>query len=66
MIEALITGLIYLCLLALAVILVIWVLQQIGVALPDQVQKIIWVIVLLVGILIIMRTVLPPLGIRLL
>lgn len=65
MIEAVIMGLIYLCLLVIAIYLVIWVLQQLGIAIPENVMKIIWVIVVLVAILILVRTVLPGMGIRL-
>jgi len=58
MIEALITMLIYICILALVVYLVIWVLGQIGIALPPQVVKILWVIVALVVLLMLVRLVL--------
>lgn len=64
MIESVIMMLIYLCLLAIAFYLIIWVLGQIGVTIPDQVMKIIWVIVVLLVILMIVRTVLPAMGIR--
>ena len=65
MIEALVAGLIYLCLLVLAVVVVKWVVSALGVGIPDEVMKIIWIIVALVAILIIVRTVLPHLGLRL-
>lgn len=55
MIESVITLLIYVCVLALVVYLVIWVLGQIGIALPPQVVKIVWVIVALVVLLLIVR-----------
>jgi hypothetical protein len=61
MVEAVIMGLIYLCLLVLVVYVILWVLEQIGIALPPQVVKIIWVIVALVALLIIVQTVLPSL-----
>jgi hypothetical protein len=64
MIESVITGLIYLCLVVLAIYLVIMVLNHIGVTIPDNIMKIIWVIVLLFAILIIVRTILPGLGIK--
>lgn len=57
MVEALITMLIYICILALVVYLVIWVLGQIGVALPPQVIKILWIIVALVVLLMLVRLV---------
>lgn len=55
MVESLISLLITLCLLALCVYLVIWVCGQIGLSLPAQVVKILWVIVVLVAILMIVR-----------
>lgn len=65
MIEAVIMGLIYLCLVVIAIYLIIWVLQQLGIAIPENIMKIIWVIVVLVAILILVRTILPGMGIRL-
>lgn len=62
MIEGLITLLIYVCVLALVIYLVIWVLQSIGVPLPAMVIKIMWIIVALVVLLLILRLVLPGLG----
>ena len=62
MIEALIMTLIYICILALVIYLALWVLEMIGVPLPAQVIKIVWVIVALIAILIIVRTLLPQLG----
>lgn len=55
MIEAIITLLIYVCVLALVVYLVLWVLGQVGIAIPVQVVKIVWVIVALVALLLIVR-----------
>jgi hypothetical protein len=63
MATALITLLIYLCVLALVVYLVLWVLGEIGIPLPAQVVKIIWVIVALVAILMIVNA-LPGLGVH--
>ena len=63
MIEALITVLIYACVLALVIYLIIWVLQIIGVALPPKVVQIIWVIVALIILLMVVRSLLP--GLRL-
>ena len=64
MIAALITALIYVCLVVMAVYLVFWVMDQIGIALPAQVVKIIWVIVALVVLLILVTRVLPIAGIN--
>ena len=64
MIESVIVMLIYLCLLAIAVYLIIWVLEQLGISLPPQVMKILWVIVILVVVLMVVRTILPAVGIR--
>lgn len=44
MIESVIITLIYICIFALVVWLVIWVLQSVGVPLPAQVIKILWII----------------------
>ena len=64
MIAALITALICVCLVVMAVYLVFWVMEQIGIALPAQVVKIIWVIVALVVLLILVTRVLPIAGIN--
>lgn len=66
MIEAAIYGLIYICLLALVIYLIIWVLQTVvGIALPAKVIQIIWVIFILVCVLILVQMVLPRAGFRL-
>jgi hypothetical protein len=66
MIEAIIYALIYICLLALVIYLILWVLGTVaGVALPPKVIQIIWVIFALVCILILVRLLLPHAGIRL-
>jgi hypothetical protein len=62
MIEGLIMLLIYICVLALAVYLILWVLEIIGISLPPKVVQIIWVIVILIVILLILRLLLPSLG----
>ena len=62
MIEAVITMLIYVALICLAVYLVLWVLEQVGLALPPQVVKILWVIVVLIVILLLVRAFLPMIG----
>lgn len=64
MIEAVIVLLIQLCLLALVVYLALWVLEKIGLHLPAQVIQILWVIVGLVAVLLILRVILPFLGIK--
>jgi hypothetical protein len=51
MITTLITLLIYVCVVALVFYLIIWVLGSIGVPLPAQVLKILWVILALFVIL---------------
>lgn len=65
MIESVIMLLIQLAVLALLVYLVIWVLEKIGIALPEKVVQILWVIVVLVAILLILRVILPAIGIKL-
>ena len=62
MIESVITLLIYVCVLALVVYLIIYVLGVVGIALPPKAIQIIWVIVMLVVILLIVRLVLPGIG----
>lgn len=64
MLETVITLLIYICVIALVVYLVLWVLESIGVALPPMVVKIIWVIVILLVVLLLFRA-LPGLGLHL-
>jgi len=61
MFEALIMTLIYICLVVGACYLVIWVLGQLGVALPANVIKIFWVIVVLVVILLLYQMLSPVL-----
>lgn len=63
MIEAVIYALIYICLLALVIYLIIWVLQTVaGIALPPKVVQIIWIIFALICILILVRLLLPHAG----
>jgi len=63
MIEAVIYALIYICLLALVIYLILWVLQTVaGIALPQQIVKIIWVVFALVCLLILVRLLLPHAG----
>ena len=61
MIETLIMTLIYICLIVGACYLVIWVLGQLGVALPPNVIKIFWVIVVLIVILLLFQMLSPVL-----
>jgi hypothetical protein len=63
MITTVITLLIYLCLLALVVFLIFWVLDSIGFPLPPQVKNIVIVICVLVAILFIVQS-LPGLGVH--
>ena len=67
MITAIITLLIYICVLALVVYLIIWVLGVIGVPLPAKVIQILWVIVALIALLFVVQVLLgggglPKLG----
>jgi hypothetical protein len=62
MFEPLILLLIQICIVVGACYLVIWVLTQLGVALPAQVIKIFWVIVVLIVILLLYRALMPMLG----
>lgn len=64
MIEAVLMALIYLALAVLVVYVALWVIGQLGIALPAQVVKIIWLIVALVALLIIVQTVLPVVRLR--
>ena len=61
MIEALIMTLIYICLVVGACYLVIWVIGQLGVALPQRVIQIFWVIVVLIVILLLFQMLSPVL-----
>ena len=52
MLASVITFLIYICLLAIVIYLVIWVLRDIiGLPIPEKVVQILWVIVALIAIL---------------
>ena len=61
MFETLIMTLIYICLVVGACYLVIWVLGQLGVALPQRVIQIFWVIVVLIVILLLFQMLSPVL-----
>jgi len=60
--EAIIRALIYLCVVALGFFLCVWVLGQLGVALPMMVITILKVIFVLVAILILVRLFYPMLS----
>lgn len=65
MIEAVIYALIYICILALVVYLILWVLQSvIGVGMPPKVVQIVWIIFILVCLLILARFLLGGGGLR--
>ena len=64
MIESIIWLLIYICLVVGVAWLVLWVLGQIGVALPAQVVKVFWVICVLLILLLLWHTVGPLLRLR--
>ena len=59
MLASVITFLIYICLLAIVIYLVIWVLRDIvGLPIPERVIQILWVIVALIAILWLVQMVL--------
>jgi hypothetical protein len=62
MFEAVVKGLITLCLVVLAAFLVIWVLGELGLALPAMVLNVFWIIVVLVAVLVLFRIVRPHIG----
>lgn len=58
MLEGIISLLIYVCVVALVIYLVIWVLQSVvGIALPAKVVQIMWVIFALIVILLLVQLV---------
>lgn len=61
-IEAVIRALLYLCCIALAFFLCVWVLGVLGVALPAMVLTILKVMFILVAILVLLRLFWPVLG----
>ncbi len=61
MIESVIMLLIYIALVVGVAWLIIWVLEQLGVALPPPVVKVFWVVVILVIVLLLWRMVGPAL-----
>jgi hypothetical protein len=62
MLESVLMMLIWLCIIAIAVYVVLWVLGEIGIVLPSVIVKLIYVIAVLVVLLIVARTLLPQLG----
>lgn len=62
MFESVVYLLIGLCLLAIVVFLIQWVLGQLGIAIPARVMQMLWVIVVLVAILFIYKAVAPHIG----
>jgi hypothetical protein len=62
MVEAVIKFLVTICLVALCVFLVLWVLAALGVALPPMVVKVIWIIVALIAVLFLVRMLRPYFG----
>ncbi len=60
--ESIILLLIYICLAVAVGFLIIWVLGQIGIPLPAQVIKILWVVVALICILMLWRVLGPGLS----
>jgi hypothetical protein len=60
MLESVILFLIYICVVAIVIYLVIWVLRDIlGLPLPAKVIQILWVIFALIAILFLVRLLLP-------
>ena len=56
MIEAVIQALIYIVVLAIVVYLVLWVIQTVaGIALPEKIVQLVWVVFILVCLLILFR-----------
>ena len=63
MLTSVITFLIYLCILAIVVYLILWIVQDvIGLPIPAKVIQLLWVIVALVAILWLVEMVLPGVG----
>lgn len=63
MLESVIMFLIYICVVAIVIYLVIWVLRDVlGLPLPGKVIQILWVIFALIVILFLVRLLLPSMG----
>ena len=66
MIESVIVLLIWICVIAGLIWLVLYVIQSVaGWSIPDQLVKIVWIIFALVVLLLVLRLVLPHLGVAL-
>jgi hypothetical protein len=55
MIESVIMACIYLVLFAIAVYILLWVLEQVGITIPPKVMQLLWVLIVLVALLFIIR-----------
>jgi hypothetical protein len=64
MIEGIIMALIYIIVVVIVAYIVIWVIGQLGLAIPPQIIKLVWLIVALLCVLLLLRVLLPPLGIK--
>ena len=62
MVESIIRALIYICAIVLCYFLILWVLGEIGIAIPAMVAHIILVILVLVCVLILWRLFRPYIG----
>ena len=63
MLASVVTFLIYLCILAIVIYLIVWVVQDvIGLPIPGKVIQLLWVIVALIAILWLIQMVLPGVG----
>lgn len=63
MLASVITFLIYICILAICIYLIIWVVTEvIGLPIPVKVIQLLWVIVALIAILWLIQMVLPGVG----
>jgi hypothetical protein len=62
LIERVIRALIYIAVLVLCVFLIFWFLSAIGLLIPFMVERIVWVIVALIAILVLVRLFWPLLG----
>lgn len=55
MVESVLTLLIYIAVVVGLVWLVLWVLEQLGVAIPEPIRRVLWVIAVLVVLLLLWR-----------
>lgn len=63
MLESIIMFLIYVCVVAIVIYLVLWVLRDVlGLPLPAKVIQILWVVFALICILFLLRLILPGMG----